>query len=395
MAHLVVRNLGPIVEADLDLARVNVFMGPQSSGKSTIVKVLSICRWLEKQYLLYPNAIASANIRKLLIDFHRFDEKYFQKETLIDYVSDIISIRYTEAGNSEISSKLDVAELRFEFLSKLAYIPAERNLAAAIPNIIKYADGRDNLISFLFDWFDARQQFRESNRMGVLNLGASYHFNKDSETDMVTLANGVQLPLKTTSSGLQSVIPLQLLLDYSCCFLYDHPQALSYKMVDLIRERIKSLQGISENAEKEIRYLEQVIAGEKNIYRYTQLFIEEPEQNLYPETQKEFIDTLIKALHYDGFKHRAAITTHSPYILYALNNSMMYHLVGSKLDTETKERLGNLTAIDPNEVLICEIDKGYVRRIQGEDGLISANYFDGIMQGIMDDFYTLLEYYGK
>ena len=41
MVHLVVRNIGPIKDIELDLNKVNLFMGPQSCGKSTLAKIIS------------------------------------------------------------------------------------------------------------------------------------------------------------------------------------------------------------------------------------------------------------------------------------------------------------------------------------------------------------------
>ena len=50
MATIEIRNIGPIKEVEeITLNRVNVFMGPQSSGKSTIAKIISFCTWLEKE----------------------------------------------------------------------------------------------------------------------------------------------------------------------------------------------------------------------------------------------------------------------------------------------------------------------------------------------------------
>jgi predicted ATPase len=48
MASIKIRNIGPITKADFDLNKINVFMGPQSSGKSTIAKICSQCSWYEK-----------------------------------------------------------------------------------------------------------------------------------------------------------------------------------------------------------------------------------------------------------------------------------------------------------------------------------------------------------
>ena len=52
MAHLIIKNIGPINEVEFDLNKINIFMGPQSSGKSTIAKIVSYCAWLEKRVSL-------------------------------------------------------------------------------------------------------------------------------------------------------------------------------------------------------------------------------------------------------------------------------------------------------------------------------------------------------
>ena len=38
---LIVKNFGPIQEAELDLKKVTVFIGPQGSGKSTLEKLVA------------------------------------------------------------------------------------------------------------------------------------------------------------------------------------------------------------------------------------------------------------------------------------------------------------------------------------------------------------------
>ena len=42
-SKLIVKHFGPIEIADLDLKSVNVFIGPQASGKSTLAKLYTIC----------------------------------------------------------------------------------------------------------------------------------------------------------------------------------------------------------------------------------------------------------------------------------------------------------------------------------------------------------------
>ena len=47
--YITIQNVGPIKDLTLPLNRINVLIGPQSSGKSTIAKLLSFCSWLEKE----------------------------------------------------------------------------------------------------------------------------------------------------------------------------------------------------------------------------------------------------------------------------------------------------------------------------------------------------------
>lgn len=48
MSRLIVKNVGPIKSVDIELKKVNIFMGPQSCGKSTLAKIISFCTWMEK-----------------------------------------------------------------------------------------------------------------------------------------------------------------------------------------------------------------------------------------------------------------------------------------------------------------------------------------------------------
>ena len=41
MKRLVIRNVGPIKSVDISLNKVNVFIGPQGSGKSTIARLIA------------------------------------------------------------------------------------------------------------------------------------------------------------------------------------------------------------------------------------------------------------------------------------------------------------------------------------------------------------------
>ena len=49
MKKLIIHNFGPIETVAIELKRVNLILGPQSSGKSTVLKVACFCDWMERQ----------------------------------------------------------------------------------------------------------------------------------------------------------------------------------------------------------------------------------------------------------------------------------------------------------------------------------------------------------
>ena len=56
MDKITIKNIGPIKDAAILLNKVNVFIGPQSCGKSTIAKLVSFCQWLEKYIVINQGA---------------------------------------------------------------------------------------------------------------------------------------------------------------------------------------------------------------------------------------------------------------------------------------------------------------------------------------------------
>ena len=66
MATITIKNVGPVKEAHFELNKINVFMGPQSSGKSTIAKIISYCQWVEKRRFLWKlKGIVHFNLTRL------------------------------------------------------------------------------------------------------------------------------------------------------------------------------------------------------------------------------------------------------------------------------------------------------------------------------------------
>ena len=342
MKHLVIRNLGPLKEADVELKRINVIIGSQSSGKSCVLKTACYCTWVEKRIELTQTSdffAKDGNFLKELERFHKL-QGYIRDDTFISYESDFMAFSY---DNATKTFKFDWKEGRWNYKrSKVTYIPAERNLVAAIPNWfqVKFAD--DNIRDFMADWETARQATQED--LSVLNLGVLYHYDANTKSDKVQVADGVMLDFTNTSSGLQSVIPLFVHLNYLNNTLkgtLSKSSVSSSKENELLSDYINKY-FISRDGkpikEEDVRGDKEAIAFKineqwysangvdfeeiGNIYlRYIlishcDIFLEEPEANLFPPTQSNLVEWLLDMTK-DEQPSNLFIATHSPYILNA------------------------------------------------------------------------------
>ena len=342
MKHLVIRNLGPLKEANIELKRINVIIGSQSSGKSCVLKTACYCTWVEKRIELTQTADyfeRDGNFLKELERFHKL-KGYIKKNTFISYESDFMSFSFDNATNT---FKFDWKEGRWNYRrSKVTYIPAERNLVAAIPNWfqVKFAD--DNIRDFMADWETARQA--TTSDLSVLNLGVLYHYDTNTKSDKVQVADGVTLDFTNTSRGLQSVIPLYVHLNYLS--LLKEKKIVNNSITgsteksslsDIIFSHFIPIYGRSvskKETEKnhptilfeidsksyslhvsDIRNIQNILF-QYLVTDHCDIFLEEPEANLFPPTQSNLVEWLLSLTKCER-PNNLFVATHSPYILNA------------------------------------------------------------------------------
>ncbi|MDR1729922.1 MAG: ATP-binding protein [Prevotellaceae bacterium] len=390
MATIIIKNVGPVKEAHFTLNKINVFMGPQCSGKSTIAKIISYCQWVEKRRML--DGEYKEDVRKQLLGFHHLNESYFDENSYFEYDSDFINIRYE---GTKLEEKISIKEEEiFNYKkTKNIYIPAERNFVSVIPNLRKYNETNDNIMNLIYDWFTAKEYFSKEYPLSILNFGINY-YQKDADSDVLVL-NDVkkEIPLNTGSSSLQSVTPLITIVEYLSTILYGEEHSLSVKE----NKELYRLHRIKYGSERGVGTVD--FRNQREKYFKTQFIIEEPEQNLFPETQRDLVYYLLEKLQSEK-EHSLTITTHSPYILYALNNCMLGGLINKQIkDKEIKHEflsnkyLSNNSWIDPQLISMWEIKEGKIRGIQDKDGILSENYFDKKMTEITDEYFQMLNYY--
>lgn len=413
MARLIVRNIGPINHVDIELKKVNIFMGPQGCGKSTLAKIISFCSWLEKD----SDATGKAEARglvNLMMKFHRM-EGYFHEDSELAYIGDDVAFfyRFHEPlppnwnSNEYNISHFHEDEFIFHKVQrsvnpKVIYIPAERNFVSVVPNLQKYAEHDDSLQNFVNDWFVAKRAYTEQEPLRIGMLGIEYYYSAKTDSDIVVM-DGQKIRLSQSSSGFQSVVPLMALLSYLSSTIYEENKPFSPAENEQMREILSHVSSEAKDGmeQKLIDRIKGFLQGK--VYTHTQFIVEEPEQNLFPNTQCQLMYHLLSCLNH-GKAHRAVITTHSPYILYALNNCLLANIVREEIPTEEMRELNANCAdvvIAPENVGVWEIENGQMKTygegsvnstIQDKDGLVRQNYFNSVMGDVMRDFNNLLMY---
>lgn len=218
MNKLTIRNFGPIKSVTIDLKKFTVIIGPQSSGKSCILKIASFCKWLEKRIELSQNPdkyLSMEVIGAELLQFHKLNG-FQRNNTFIKYESQFMafSIAFDEIGKTTFDFQWKRNRWRYK-RPAIAYIPAERNIVAAIPNWFDVKLVHNNIRNYMSDWEEARQLFSKSNSLPILDLDTSYYFNLMESTDKIIVdKQGHTIDFTNASSGLQSIVPLYVLISY-------------------------------------------------------------------------------------------------------------------------------------------------------------------------------------
>lgn len=355
MASLHIKSFGPIVDSNkIELTSLMVLIGRQSAGKSTFMKVLCFCRWIEKKIMVSTDDLVNQYTHynrfvRELKQFHRLNDEYFMKDTELFYDGDNITIEYKGVnGNARIVRKKSFAEKRFN--TKLSYIPAERNLVSAIQNVDKTykATERDVLFNFIYEWDEAKTPYTSEHPYRLAATGGFSYVNK-SGADVLVREGGTETPAFYASSGMQSVMPMEVMMNY-------------------ITSCVGENASLSMHDRNEISRMDNDHAYRRLEYQSAQVFIEEPEQNLYPESQKLVVMSLVRslkrALENGSEQSMAVVTTHSPYVMSVVNVLLTAAIVK---------------------------EKGLEQKVVGKDCIlpsraISGYYIDenGMFQNIMD-----------
>ena len=299
---------------------------------------------------------------------------------------------------------------------QIAYIPAERNIVAVIPNWFDISFSNDNNIQgYMSDWENARNTFPQYHKLDILNLGLSYYYDKEQSRERILINNGAEIAFLSASSGLQSVVPLCGLIDYLTFHELHRPRRLSVaqeRELNNLQDTLfkeKFMQSNGSNIvgrvdditktfpEPRVKFFsthrEEALFSEivDNFSRtqHSSIYLEEPEENLFPTTQYELVKWMAKQINTTQ-DNSLCIATHSPYILSSFNNLIQASECKDNISVEST--VGKSSTISFEDINVYAVDNGTVKDIKDYDlRLISQTDLDAASDTIASDFSKLLE----
>ena len=448
-SKLIIKNFGPIEHADLELKSVNVFIGPQASGKSTIAKLYTICNSPRLYHNIdeKKNHFYSINNTDDLELFKKPSYAKF-KDALDDYsIVDCLNSK-TEIIFESITHKVQIKNNKIYFVDKINLRKLNEFFKNKDFNNCKKEFEKLSMISDFFSF--SYKYVILSNRSSEINR-RSKNFNKlldefaENFDYNMELSENEILKIIERANGIQNAFffrsPLYIPAERIIVNLLKQA-ALSFQNFEVpIPKHLLNFASIYANASFEIKEFNigflkagtvfKNIDGEDRIYfserksmKLTEsasgfqsimpiilpiefmkrknmgfvnysFVIEEPETNLFPSAQYDLLKLLESGRSDDlgkidqGTMH--FYTTHSPFFLSSINNLLFAFTKGNEKQAKNRGKIDKIVSkkswINPEDFSAYQIVNGNTISIFNEEsGLIENNVIDQVSETIMNDF---------
>jgi energy-coupling factor transporter ATP-binding protein EcfA2 len=456
MQKIIIKNFGPVKDAEIEIKKVLVLIGEQASGKSTIAKLIYFFKSLHQYWLEYfsqtdkwtdfrneSNIISFTRDKfyglfsPIFLQVPNFEVTYFysiEEKKYLELIFDkklFLNIRFSENFIDDAM----LTKIREERKSWLQFLEDRtiKNKTELLPIFNKYNDDYLSLSLYLDTKFE-NEQFEQV--FIVAGRGVSVNYSDLFEKELfASLKNKINqsidefLMLKFIErvsslkdnfrkiSGFEGGIDDKRISDDKKKFLR--------KIVDIIYSILKGryiidnlgeaiisgdkvkiyLNDSSSGQQESIRILQQVfmICSRKGLTALH--IIEEPEAHLFPVAQKQLIELLALMVNYQP-ENQLIITTHSPYILSVFSNLLFASRVVEKnpaSEAEVQEIIDKDCWLNPQEFSAYSLgNHSFPEEMQycepifdNKMGNIKQNYLDTVSEILGAEFSQLYSIHGK
>lgn len=385
---IIIKNFGPLKEVEIDdIKPLTVFIGKSAGGKSIIMKVIVLMRYIYKMVNIrsyLKNAKITRSPFKLRFNslLHDGLKGMITAQTEIYYTVEINGNKYTlKYTNRGLQSDINIPDKDLIFF-KEAYVSGMRSLIPIWASKAVSVKG-ENLGFFFHETFndfnDATDVIKEQKleylnlKMKVRKLG-----NRPKLFTIESLQNdAVPIELRYASSGIQTSAPLVAIVHYFAQE-FSFKDAFQRSVLNYLYKQdllTKFTLGINRN----------------KLGKYVHIHIEEVELSLAPEDQRAFMSNLVEEVFHKNKKDRKLglmVSTHSPYIVNHLNV-----LLRAGYFEKARE---NYPFLEKDDIAVYRVNEGKIISLMATDNdtgeyVINALDMSDTMERIFEEYESMEE----
>ncbi len=401
---LKISNFLCIKNAEVHIRKINVIIGPQSSGKSVCAKLLFFFK--TTFYDLMNNWNKFMNLEdfeiyqyKKFVDYFPF-EYWNNSKFEIEYQYGSFHFKITRKSSrsnklyfeytkeiEDIFLKIDKKRKGFSFESDPSLIKSV--IFEEVSKIFKsdehltkfqlYSPAERNLIPMMSTVFPSVSS--------INSIFSEYlRFYNDIKNEIYILEKEFHMKFQHLEAFNKIILPIlggKIIVENGRDYISTDARKIIISSASSGQQTFYTLGVI----------LKALLFGKLKIDNGCTLYVEEPESHLFPDAQERVLKALMFFSKKSVNKNQLFITTHSPYILSLMNNFLQAgHMVESGVN---KKKIGSIInedfAIKPTEFSAYSIQDGVLRNIiDSETLLINAVIIDNTANNINNDFDNLL-----
>ena len=423
--YLEVENFGPIEKAEIKLNDILLFIGPQSSGKSTISKLFYFFLHLRDEYVKYLiESIDKQQEKYLARDFAKFVRKRFLEFWGPSPQDRSLRISYTYKNDVYVTIELD--STKHKYIDPKFSGSIKSDLKRKFRELKERSKSEKGGSNFFNSTSLIASEINDTAKIEALFESSRKLFNFDEELLFIPAGRSL---LSTLSDQLQYIHPHQL--DYPMrSFIERINNTKSFfgkSLDDLVKERqLTSTRDVWFSVIRKVSTLIKKILNGEYIYDKeggkiyvnpksymkinfassgqqesiwillslflvclekvkARIFIEEPEAHLFPVAQKQIVE-LISFLS-TTMNSKFVVTTHSPYILSALNNHMYAFDLAKVKPQEVSTIIDKAMWVDFYKVSGWFVQQGQAIRMEDESlKMLKAELIDSASELVNEEY---------
>ena len=378
MSSIIIENFGAIKmdNAPIEIKKVTFFIGNQGSGKSTVAKLIATFMWIEKALVRgdYDKKWFKRKNRFLItfLPYHRI-ENYLKKDTFIQYEGEAYIITYENEF-----LKLEEKKNNNYSLPQIMYVPSERNFIAYVRSPKELKLSSEALKEFLTE-FDNSKEIVKNLELPINEAILDY----DKLNDTLNLkGKDYKIKLTEASSGFQSFAPIYMVSCYLAKSVKKQSEVkvgMSGEEKDRFRKEVEQIYKNELFTDEQKRIAISVLSKKFNKTSFINI-VEEPEQNLFPTSQRNMLYSLLK-INNEISANKLIITTHSPYLVNYVSVAVEAGKLKQGVTAGKEEQLNKIvpisSAINADDLVIYQLNEkeGSVELLDSYEGIPSDENF--------------------